>query len=321
MFWSVARNAFSRPPHNGEGALKSGEPDPNWVNHETITTDSPGEFAHGIFISQEGHTLSTNWTWVRPYGQIVVGAAIIVLSGPGVGQWRTVAAFRNGSGEGLITLDAPFDSFVDASSILAVVPRIGAKVVAGNNFSWTGVIQFYGTTLGGVFADNTLLNVNVHSQYDSVNGASLRATGECYYGAQPNFFTEMSGNTLVDSDGVGFFNEAQKTYMGNVAMCNIDYGQSVPWVRWGVARHNSISGISDAARYRNATHPACGGVKVVSDRTGPDDALWPTDVVTEHNALSCPSPGVLPGVNGTRPYVSGGCSHCSIAGTNGTVVA
>ena len=38
-------------------------------------------------------------------------------------------------------------------------------------------------------------------------------------------------------------------------MCNIDYAASVPWVRWGIARHNTISGISDAARYRNSSAP------------------------------------------------------------------
>jgi hypothetical protein len=81
-------------------------------------------------------------------------------------------------------------------------------------------------------------------------------------------------------------------------------------VRWGVARHNSISGISDAARYRNATAPQCGGVKVNSDRSESDPNVWPTDMVTEHNTLVCPSPGVLPGTNGT--LVLGGCNHCAI---------
>ena len=52
----------------------------------------------------------------------------------------------------------------------------------------------------------------MHTIYDSVNGASLRAEGLCYYGAQPNFFTEMLGNTLINSDGLGFFNEAQSAY-------------------------------------------------------------------------------------------------------------
>jgi hypothetical protein len=81
-------------------------------------------------------------------------------------------------------------------------------------------------------------------------------------------------------------------------------------VRWGVARHNTISGISDAARFRNATTPACGGVRVVSDRVILDPTLWPTDIVTEHNTMTCPTPGLLPGENGT--VVLGGCNHCTI---------
>lgn len=314
-FWSIARNSFERPPHNGEAS--SPKPNPDWQNHETITTDSPGEFAHGRFLQQVGHTVTMNWTSVRPYvmnNRGLIGCAMVVLSGPGVGQHRTVAAFDNSTGEGIITLSLPFDNALNASSVVAIVPSIGMKNVVGNRFSWSGVLQFYGTTLGGVIADNTLSNVDVHSPYDSVNGASLRASGLCYYGAQPVFFVEILGNTLTDSDGVGFFNEAEKEYQPMNAMCNIDYGGAggtVSWVRWGVARHNTISGISDAARYRNATMPQCGGVKVNSDRAQTDPNVWPTDMVAEHNTLVCPPPGVLPGTNGT--LVLGGCKHCSIA--------
>ena len=328
-FWSVARNTFARPPRNGEDALPQ-RPDPNWVNHETLTTDAPGEFAHGKFLSQHGLVVSVNWTYVRPWVKVSPGASVVVLSGPGVGQHRTVMSFDNSTGAGLVTVDRAFDGYLAAASqpglqhgpdsdsvivpsfsVIAVVPRIGAKNWVGNSFNWTGVIQFYGTTLGGTIADNDLRSVNVHTVYDSVNGASLKAEGLCYYGAQPSFFLEILNNTLVDSDGVGFFNEAQSSYQGMVSMCNIDYAASVPWVRWGVARHNSISGISDAARYRNATVPACGGVRVISDRVALSPELWPTDIVTEHNSLGCPPPGVLPGVNGT--VVIGGCNHCAIA--------
>ena len=46
----------------------------------------------------------------------------------------------------------------------AKVPALlQAKNVVGNSFSWSGVVQFYGTTLGGVFADNDLRSVNVHT--------------------------------------------------------------------------------------------------------------------------------------------------------------
>jgi hypothetical protein len=92
--------------------------------------------------------------------------------------------FDNATGTGVITLNRPFDGFLVAGdSVIAVVPTIGAKNWVGNRFSWSGVVQFYGTTLGGVIADNDVSNVNVHTIYDSVNGASVRASGLCYYGA------------------------------------------------------------------------------------------------------------------------------------------
>jgi len=148
-FWSIARNAFQRPPHNGEAALPQ-QPDPNWQNHETITTDSPGEFAHGRFLRQSGRTVETNWTSVRPYvmkNPGLIGCAMVVLSGPGVGQHRSIVGFDNTTGAGLILLDCPFDNALSTSSVVAVVPSIGMKNIVGNSFSWSGVLQFYGTTL------------------------------------------------------------------------------------------------------------------------------------------------------------------------------
>ena len=73
--------------------------------------------------------VTTNWTFVRPswgFVQIRPGAAIVVLSGPGVGQHRTVTGFDNHTGLALVTVDSPFDNFLNTSSVLAVVPRIGA---------------------------------------------------------------------------------------------------------------------------------------------------------------------------------------------------
>ena len=75
------------------------------------------------------------------------------------------------------------------------------------------MIQFYSTTLGGAIADNEPRSVNVHTGYVRL-GASPRSGGVCCYGEQPSGFTGIRNNTLVESDGLGFFNETQSSYSG-----------------------------------------------------------------------------------------------------------
>ena len=53
---------------------------------------------------------------------------MVVLGGAGLGQHRRVVGFDNSSGKGLVSVDRPFDGLVNARSVLAVVPTIGAKI-------------------------------------------------------------------------------------------------------------------------------------------------------------------------------------------------
>ena len=144
----------------------------------------------------------------------VVGATLKVLGGPGTGQTRIVTGWnrscvnsdwRSMVGLCTITLDVELDPWFRAGncsncSIIAIVASVGQKIVAGNRFEWTEVIQMFGNTLGGVVADNTLTDVNVHNNV--LGNGSVGAFGMCYQGPAPNWYTEFYGNSMLRSDGI-----------------------------------------------------------------------------------------------------------------------
>lgn len=111
-------------------------------------------------------------------------------------------------------------------------------------------------------------------------------------------YTEILGNTLVDSDGI-------------VLSDNFDFKGCYypgPWLRAAVVRRNAISGISDVARFQanasNASAPRCGSVaQAASPKGGPNSS----DVVAEHQEFSCP-PGMLAGGGNNLTK----CDHCLV---------
>jgi hypothetical protein len=298
--WTVVRNRFYRPPHNDEV-------DPthqNMFQRETFTTDAPGEYGHGMVVSAHGTRIKIAWNrtneapsmWNTP----AAGATILVLAGPGLGQRRSVVGFDNKTGEVLV--HKSFDAFVTPSlSYVAVISSNHDIIIAGNSFAWGEVLQFFGDTLEGVIADNTLENCNVKGMNASPNETwtlgALRVHGSCYHGASPAFFTEVLGNSLVNSDGISM--ESIASGMG--AGCVGFRDHNVSFLQWVVVRRNNVSGISDAARILSAEgpHPTCGFV----EKNGAGNAV---DVVAEHNHFSCPAPGVLP----SNGYSFSSCVHC-----------
>ena len=308
-FWSVARNTFVRPQHNDDL-------DPNhqnWKGRETITTDAPGEFGHGILATANGSRVRVAWNTTNvvsrknPNGNAPVpGAVIVVLTGPGLGQRREVVNVDSATQE--ILLADPLDAFAAPGvSYVAVVSNNRNIIIAGNSFYWGNVVQLYGNSFGGVLADNTLVSCNAKNMVqvlpDTTSLGALRVQGECYGGASPAFFTEILGNKLTNSDGIALNNP--KANAARPGCAGYD-DHSVSWLRWVVARRNTIAGISEAARNFSSTHPPCGYISV-DERSRSGTA---TDVVVEHNAFVCPPGGMLPS-NGVS---LGPCAHCVAQG-------
>ncbi len=149
-FWSVARNNFSRPAMNGACDNRTSVPGyshvncseedgahQNWKQRETLTTDGSGEFGHGFITNQDGARVTIRWSaLVQPPFE---SASLIVIAGNGLGQRRFISAYDKLTST--LTLDRPFDQYVDTESMVAAVNTIGEKTVVGNRFTWTEVVQ------------------------------------------------------------------------------------------------------------------------------------------------------------------------------------
>lgn len=133
-WWSIARNELSRPPfHPGT--------EQNWIQRETMTTDGSGAYGSAHIQSVSGTTVKLAWLqWASPP---VLGTTLAVLAGPGRGQTRSVVGIE---ANGTIVLDAPLDGWVALASapqpsIVAVISSFGSKLIVGNKFNWTEVVQ------------------------------------------------------------------------------------------------------------------------------------------------------------------------------------
>eukprot|EP00756_Hemistasia_phaeocysticola_P053707 Hpha_TRINITY_DN29665_c0_g1::TRINITY_DN29665_c0_g1_i1::g.165290::m.165290 len=294
--WSVARNSFSRPPCNGPmgSGGQCGGPTglDNWFQRETLTTDGSGGWAVGHLLTAEGATVHLNWTAWTTAPQ--AGCRLLVIDGPGVGQSRSI---MSAPANGTLILEAPLDAHVRSdTSLLAVVNDVSDKLIVGNRFSWTEVVQAYGHTQRYVAADNVISHGNIRHTGGGPTGGIMGATAECYHGIGVVFFTEFVNNTLIESDGINLRDGG-----ANYLACG---GYTGPWIRWSVIRRNSLSGVSLASI--NTTLPgertACSSVVLL---TRADRQFNTTDVVAEHQAYDCPS-----------QYAPGGtdlgetCGHC-----------
>ena len=299
--WLVARNTFTRPPCRGavgSGGQCGGDPSlglDNWLQRETLTTDGSGAWAVGHLAAAAGATVQLRWTaWTNAP---VPGTRLLIVDGPGLGQSRTVVGTP---ANGTLVLDDPLDGHATVNASLAVVLTDASdKAIVGNSFSWSNVIQAYGSTYRYVAADNTISNGNFRQHHAGATGGVLGAAGECYHGIATVFFTEFLNNKLTDSNGLNLRDGGNAGY----PMCG-DYGG--PWIRWSVIRGNSLSGISLAAINTTAPGetPHCAQVNVVNKQTDP--SLATTDVVTEHQHYTCSS-GFTPGATSVS-----NCAHCVV---------
>ena len=293
--WYVARNHFVRPPCRG--AIGSGgqcggpKGEDNWVQRETLTTDGSGGWAVGHIVASEGATVQLNWTaWTTAPR---AGCRLLVIDGPGVGQSRAII---DAPTNGTLVLSAPLDGHVATGvSLLAVVNDVADKLVVGNSFTWTEVVQAYGLTLRFVAADNIIASGNFRHTGGGATGGILGATGECYHGIGVVFFTEFVHNRLTDSDGINLRDGG-----GSYFACG---GYQGPWVRWSILRRNTLSGVSLASV--NATLPgdvpSCAGVTVVNSHV----AMSTTDVVAEHQTYACPA-----SYHPATTKLGEACAHC-----------
>ena len=85
--------------------------------------------------------------------------------------------------------------------MVAALPTAAQKLIVGNTFIGTSVVQWFGDTILGVHADNTFQSCNARTGIGGLMiGGALQVGALCYKGAPGQvFFTEYLGNTMIDS--------------------------------------------------------------------------------------------------------------------------
>ena len=291
-WWAVSRNNFSRPLNSSADS---------WQFHETLTTDAPHSYNMG-FVEE---IIDVNGTAAVVLGSRMVppaGATLVALGGSGAGQFRLVTGKLPAPYVNTYTIKSPFDGWLlPQKTMVAALPTAAQKLIVGNSFTGTSVVQWFGDTILGVHADNTFKSCNARSGIGGLEtGGALQVGALCYKGAPGQvFFTEYLGNTMVDSDGMVLTDNFDNDQMND---CGSRGWFPGPWIQWATSRRNSFSGVSELARYdANKTTPRCGAF-ILRAMKGYNS----TDVIAEDTSFDCPA-GMLPG-----GYDVVGCSHCTI---------
>ena len=292
-WWAVSRNRFSRP--------LASTPD-SWQFHETVTTDAPHSYNMGYveeLFSVNGSAAVKLGSRLRP----PAGATVVALGGSGAGQFRLVTGRLPAPFGNSYTLSAPFDGWLRENiTMVAALPTAAQKLIVGNEFVGTSVVQWFGDTILGVHADNTFQSCNARTGIGGLMiGGALQVGALCYKGAPGQvFFTEYLGNTMIDSDGMALVDNYDNTQMNDCAGRGWFPG---PWIQWATSRRNHFSGVSKLAKYdANGTTPPRCGAFVQRAMKGYNS----TDVIAEKTTFECP-PG-----NEAGGYDVQSCSHCSI---------
>jgi hypothetical protein len=155
-------------------------------DREPITSDASGEVYHGLLAAAEGTTLTLPVA-AKDTGPQWLGAAVYVVGGTGVGQWRQVAGF---DGPTQVRVDRPWEVLPDASSTVSIVYLLRQWLVVDNDFSDTGMaVQFYGAALEHLAAGNR-----------STRTAGFHNFGMFYNGVQPSWFVQWLDNEILEGN-------------------------------------------------------------------------------------------------------------------------
>jgi len=152
-------------------------------DREAMTSDAGGECYFGKVESVSGAamTLAGEPRW-RPNA---AGAGVFVLDGRGAGQWRRLVRFDGRR----VELDRPWLVPPDAQSDVCITMFQGHYILYGNNFTDTGAVQFYGTSVECIVDANT-----------GVRMAGFRGLGLWYHGYQPSWYCQFLRNRIAEGN-------------------------------------------------------------------------------------------------------------------------
>lgn len=180
------------------------------VRQETMSFDGgPGLFYGGVRpvngSSALQFVLAYNPVQQGMGGLNFTGMCFAVQAGTGLGQLRRVAALAvtgpKRSEVTTVTLDAPLEAPLDATSMVSINAFSGHMAFEGNTFVNGTAFQLFGAAVHVRVAGNTLVSVNTGGS--SAWGGGIIAWGlEGGLSVQPTFYVSVLNNTLTCSAGI-----------------------------------------------------------------------------------------------------------------------
>jgi hypothetical protein len=151
-------------------------------DREAMTTDAGGEAYFGKLSAAQGSTLTLagepQWrkrSWA--------GAGAFILAGKGAGQYRRVVSHDGPT----VQVDRPWAVPPDTDSEIGITMFQGGYLVIDNQFTDTGAVQLYGTSIECVLAQNRGTRMQ-----------GFRGLGLWYHGYQPSWFCQFLDNQILE---------------------------------------------------------------------------------------------------------------------------
>jgi len=157
-------------------------------DREIMTTDAGDGAFFGKIKSVDGAKMTLEKApdkFTAKAGRDWRGAAVFILDGKGAGQYRRLVKYHGDR----IEVDRPWQVDPDANSLLSITMFHGRYLLVGNEFTDTGSMQFYGTSIDCVVARN---------QGTRMQG--FRGLGLWYYAYQPSWFCQFLDNEILEGN-------------------------------------------------------------------------------------------------------------------------
>jgi len=153
-------------------------------DREAMTSDAGGEAYFGKILSADGTKLTLagepNWR-----NKDWTGAGVFVLAGKGAGQYRRIASCEGTT----VQVDRPWAVSPDAGSDICMTMFHCHYILLDNEFTDTGAMQFYGTSIECLVAENRGARMQ-----------GFRGLGLWYHGYQPSWFCQFLDNQILEGN-------------------------------------------------------------------------------------------------------------------------
>ena len=169
-------------------------------DREIMTLDAAGGAYLGALAAVDGVKLTLaadpvfkGYAANTPRGRLPtswVGAAVQVLDGKGVGQYRLVAAHEGREWE----IDRPWAVAPDSRSLISITPFRGQSLFIDNRFEDGGAVQLYGVAHDSIIARNRA------ARFD---GFLVWGINPHDWGYQPSWGCQFLDNQITEGNGYG----------------------------------------------------------------------------------------------------------------------